>query len=315
MALASAGAGAFSTIPDGTPLSGNAASSSNSAPSQSHESPCAPGECIVCLDKAASHIVVPCGHQCLCSDCAIAIEGTKCPVCRQEVLHCMRVFACGWQASEPSSRGKSQKRKSEKKTKSDKKRKKHLKKRGEDEHEESGPTGSASRAAVDPGMSELMALKIALDGPDSSDNDVVQVLQRLSSSPPLQITEALLKETHLGVSVNSTSKNMTHSAATRAKAAALVHSWKELVLAERSNGRASSEGRAPSRTSSSQRGELEVLEVNMGRAAQRRIVRHATAARKTNITEALFVDECIDIDEGTSDDSAERHGNAPEHGN
>lgn len=44
-------------------------------------------ECVVCLGKEARIIVKPCGHQCLCSNCAIRIleEFGTCPLCRQQI--------------------------------------------------------------------------------------------------------------------------------------------------------------------------------------------------------------------------------------
>merc|ERR1712118_525955 len=32
-----------------------------------------PGECVVCLTSGATHVVVPCGHQCMCGLCAARI--------------------------------------------------------------------------------------------------------------------------------------------------------------------------------------------------------------------------------------------------
>ncbi|CAL9708441.1 unnamed protein product [Knipowitschia caucasica] len=45
-------------------------------------------DCVVCLGKEARIIVKPCGHQCLCSNCAIRImeEFGTCPLCRQPFL-------------------------------------------------------------------------------------------------------------------------------------------------------------------------------------------------------------------------------------
>ncbi|XP_072289082.1 E3 ubiquitin-protein ligase NEURL3 [Eucyclogobius newberryi] len=44
-------------------------------------------ECVVCLAKEAQIIVKPCGHQCLCSTCAIRIleDFGTCPMCRQVI--------------------------------------------------------------------------------------------------------------------------------------------------------------------------------------------------------------------------------------
>lgn len=42
-------------------------------------------ECIICMDKEYEVVFVPCGHYCLCEDCANQLLGTtnKCPLCRQ----------------------------------------------------------------------------------------------------------------------------------------------------------------------------------------------------------------------------------------
>jgi len=47
------------------------------------------GECVTCMDKPATHVVLGCGHLCLCKDCTDTImQGDyatqKCPYCRQE---------------------------------------------------------------------------------------------------------------------------------------------------------------------------------------------------------------------------------------
>ena len=51
-------------------------------------------ECVVCLDGAPTHIFFPCGHQCVCAECAARVaelgSGT-CPLCKQEGGVC-RVF-------------------------------------------------------------------------------------------------------------------------------------------------------------------------------------------------------------------------------
>lgn len=36
--------------------------------------------CVICWDRDASHVLVPCGHLALCADCQ---AGDRCPVCRQ----------------------------------------------------------------------------------------------------------------------------------------------------------------------------------------------------------------------------------------
>ncbi|CAE8595411.1 unnamed protein product [Polarella glacialis] len=84
-------------------LSSASSSSSSSAPSRPHDAKFEPtskqlqpsdaGDCAVCLAMPASHLVVPCGHQCLCGMCASKM--TACPVCRGGVQQTIRVFASG----------------------------------------------------------------------------------------------------------------------------------------------------------------------------------------------------------------------------
>ena len=46
--------------------------------------------CVVCLDEAKSHALVPCGHRCVCGPCSERLA--QCPVCRQAVTMSMRVW-------------------------------------------------------------------------------------------------------------------------------------------------------------------------------------------------------------------------------
>jgi hypothetical protein len=51
--------------------------------------------CVVCMDAAKDHIIVPCGHQCVCARCAEQLTKTRspmCPVCREPIIQTMRVF-------------------------------------------------------------------------------------------------------------------------------------------------------------------------------------------------------------------------------
>ena len=47
--------------------------------------------CVICLDEEATHLMVPCGHQCLCGHCALncipmhEAEWKECPYCSQPV--------------------------------------------------------------------------------------------------------------------------------------------------------------------------------------------------------------------------------------
>ena len=51
--------------------------------------------CVVCFDAPKDHIIVPCGHQCVCARCAEQLTKTRtpmCPVCRGPILQTMKVF-------------------------------------------------------------------------------------------------------------------------------------------------------------------------------------------------------------------------------
>mmetsp|Transcript_26832 Transcript_26832/g.58700 ORF Transcript_26832/g.58700 Transcript_26832/m.58700 type:complete len:285 (+) Transcript_26832:71-925(+) len=51
--------------------------------------------CVICLDAASDHVVVPCGHLCLCRKCAVSVRrgGTLCPVGRCVVGNIVKVDA------------------------------------------------------------------------------------------------------------------------------------------------------------------------------------------------------------------------------
>ena len=52
-------------------------------------------ECVVCLDVPRSHAMVPCGHLCVCENCAEEIRGFRSPaclLCRKEAANVIRVF-------------------------------------------------------------------------------------------------------------------------------------------------------------------------------------------------------------------------------
>jgi hypothetical protein len=51
-------------------------------------------ECCVCLSKPKTHLLLPCGHKCLCEDCVtdFAMGGVTCPLCREPVENTARVY-------------------------------------------------------------------------------------------------------------------------------------------------------------------------------------------------------------------------------
>jgi len=55
-------------------------------------------ECVVCHDEAATRAVIPCGHHCLCDECAelLASRTTTsrlCPLCRGVLTSSLKIFA------------------------------------------------------------------------------------------------------------------------------------------------------------------------------------------------------------------------------
>ena len=52
-------------------------------------------QCVVCFDAPKDHIIVPCGHMCVCEACAEQLTQTRtpmCPVCRGPILQTVKVF-------------------------------------------------------------------------------------------------------------------------------------------------------------------------------------------------------------------------------
>jgi hypothetical protein len=44
-------------------------------------------DCIICMDNKYEVVLVPCGHYCLCKECANQLQKSKsnCPLCRQKI--------------------------------------------------------------------------------------------------------------------------------------------------------------------------------------------------------------------------------------
>jgi hypothetical protein len=52
-------------------------------------------QCVVCFDAPKDHLIVPCGHMCVCEACAEQLTKTRtpmCPVCRGPIRETMKVF-------------------------------------------------------------------------------------------------------------------------------------------------------------------------------------------------------------------------------
>jgi len=46
--------------------------------------------CVICCERVPAMVLLPCGHVCLCQDCASAVQ--TCPMCRTPVAGSMRVY-------------------------------------------------------------------------------------------------------------------------------------------------------------------------------------------------------------------------------
>jgi len=49
-------------------------------------------ECVVCLIRASSMVLLPCGHVCSCQNCAQLFVSQDCPLCRTTVAQVVRIY-------------------------------------------------------------------------------------------------------------------------------------------------------------------------------------------------------------------------------
>jgi hypothetical protein len=52
-------------------------------------------QCVLCFDAPRDHIIIPCGHVCVCEACAHLLTQTRrpsCPICRTAIRHTNKVF-------------------------------------------------------------------------------------------------------------------------------------------------------------------------------------------------------------------------------
>jgi hypothetical protein len=53
-------------------------------------------ECVVCQDRPPARAVIPCGHHCLCDECAerlVSVGSGQCPLCRENVHSTLKIFS------------------------------------------------------------------------------------------------------------------------------------------------------------------------------------------------------------------------------
>ena len=52
--------------------------------------------CVVCIEEPRDYVLVPCGHRCVCANCARkhfdGWDGAACPICRRTVERTQRVW-------------------------------------------------------------------------------------------------------------------------------------------------------------------------------------------------------------------------------
>ena len=51
-----------------------------------------PRVCTICLDKPLTHAVMPCGHKCMCGDCAAKLTSKVCPICKDEYIKIGQIY-------------------------------------------------------------------------------------------------------------------------------------------------------------------------------------------------------------------------------
>jgi hypothetical protein len=55
----------------------------------------AEGQCVLCFDAPKDHVILPCGHVCVCKACAKRLKQMRnpsCPICRTAIRHTNKVF-------------------------------------------------------------------------------------------------------------------------------------------------------------------------------------------------------------------------------
>ena len=60
--------------------------------------PTAAADCVTCHTAPSSRAIIPCGHHCLCDDCAVTLvalspEARICPLCRGEIQSTLKIYS------------------------------------------------------------------------------------------------------------------------------------------------------------------------------------------------------------------------------
>ena len=59
-------------------------------PSEKREPKNEEDECVICRDAQKTHVLVPCGHMCVCGACASVVD--SCPICRKPIERSLMVY-------------------------------------------------------------------------------------------------------------------------------------------------------------------------------------------------------------------------------
>lgn len=52
-------------------------------------------ECAICLEKEPDSALYPCGHMCMCYECAVSVQKQRsalCPMCRQPIVDILKIY-------------------------------------------------------------------------------------------------------------------------------------------------------------------------------------------------------------------------------
>lgn len=82
-------------VPSEKPPSGSAPAPSPRVDSSQQAISRAPslGTCVICMDSEITHVVVPCGHACMCEPCSVRMRyvSQMCPICRRRMRKISRL--------------------------------------------------------------------------------------------------------------------------------------------------------------------------------------------------------------------------------
>lgn len=69
-------------------------STATMVPTQSFQTTPTPNNlCCVCLGETSTHVMIPCGHLCLCNACLPSVENTgRCPICRIQINSTILIY-------------------------------------------------------------------------------------------------------------------------------------------------------------------------------------------------------------------------------